>query len=340
MAETSGPLSVLSHQVALVNTQWGMNNTERLKHVEVMRDLTPMLSSVDNFMIGSIRFIGSRVNGFGNWNANLDVVVQYEEQNTNNILNNIEMRGKISKHFVVLHIDFNEYRPKIKVCHILTGIDVYVFVTTSAPEYNLKLKNTCLMVSYNKQNPEFARVFLIYKWFFSKTNVFCEELGGLSTYGHLILYINFLRLKLLAEYVEIDSLTVNKENRNMTCSAPALFIKFLGYLSMEDITGKIIFLDKDPVLCYSTNPSGKLDLRAVYSGENIATSLTPLTWKKYRRACHYLFTVLRNQDNGNRLNFWEPGTLDIGPDGLASVRLGKIQKQVSYICGDNYDLYE
>ena len=339
------PLSTVDGQVNLVNTHWGMNNQERLKQVEAIRDLIPILESIEDYIKGSLRLIGSRVNGFGNWDAKLDVMIQFQDENLDNILNKIEIGCKLSKDFVVLGINFSDGNPNVKVCHIMSGLDLCIMVSTNVLVYSNRLKNSFLLSAYGRQNPEFAKAFLTYKWLFKRTNMFDEENEGMSTYGHLVLFINFLRQKSLVEFIDPLNLTlsIGPETKRVKYPASALLIKFLGYISTEDVASKVIIMHKDPLLCYYANPGGKLDIRALYYDENIAATLTPLNWRKYKKACQFLFHVLRNQDkidDENRLGIWGTGSFQLGPDGLASVKLGKIQKQVTYICENQDTLYQ
>ena len=71
---------------------------------------------------------------------------------------------------MILHTNFDKGRQKITMYHKISGIDISIFDTNNALDYNLKLKKTCssLIITYARENPQIARVFLVYKWLFNK----------------------------------------------------------------------------------------------------------------------------------------------------------------------------
>lgn len=124
-----------------------MNAHERAKHSEVIKDLEPMSTGIKGYVPRSMRLVGSRVNGFGNWEAKLDAIVHFSESTINGIINKIVSGGRFSKGFVVLQGRYSNTSPCVKICHILSGVDAVIRICMDNATYISKMRSQALTKS-------------------------------------------------------------------------------------------------------------------------------------------------------------------------------------------------
>ena len=165
--------------------------------------------------------------------------------------------------------------PIVTLGHITTGIELDVSIETGIFCRQPARQNTALLKEYALSNSDVVRVYHVFKWFFSNSNAFCANKQFLSSYCHILMFINFLRQKKYIAYIDPYSFKEDRLALNGYRGQSVLLITYLTYL--EGNFGQYkISLRKDPYKETSVlKSSGSiLEVEAIFENRIISHTIS------------------------------------------------------------------
>ncbi|XP_063681541.1 uncharacterized protein LOC134816567 isoform X2 [Bolinopsis microptera] len=197
----------------------------------VQTDLKSECSRCLNFK--RIHGFGSSYNGFRSKSSDIDVVVELEEDGIDNQLIECKRMMERSCLFKLKDVVRGAVVPIITVEHIKTGLDCDISFSVPSINRTDVIWNTGLLKSYSKTYPEIAQAFRFFKHILNFTKFGSVRTGGLSTYGHIILFIYFLTQRRNPR-IPLLNITTHRPDPNLSkpklCAAQIVldYLKFIA----------------------------------------------------------------------------------------------------------------
>ncbi|KAL5254483.1 hypothetical protein ACHWQZ_G014056 [Mnemiopsis leidyi] len=245
----------------------------------------------------NIRGFGSSFNGFHSIKSDVDVVVELIEDGIDSQLIDCKKFMEKSSLFKLKDFIRSATVPIVTVKHIKSGLDCDI--SFSVPSINRVdvLWNTALLKAYSTNYPEIVTAFRFIKYILNFTKFGSVRTGGLSTYGHLILFIYFLTHK---RHPRIPLLNVTTcqpglhELKPKLC--PAQIVEdYLRYISCElDSSQYLIDIRTSDIVARHKHfgSMGRLFIQDPYISKNLGKYMKEQQLYNFKLFCRRLLELL------------------------------------------------
>ena len=180
---------------------------------------------------------GSSYNGFRSKNSDVDVVVELIEDGIDSQL--IDCKRSMerpSSPFKLKDVVRRAFVPIVTVKHIKTGLDCDISFSVPSICRTDVIWNTALLKAYADSYPEIALAFRFLKYVLNFTKFGSVRTDGLSTYGHILLFIYYLTHRRHPK-IPILNVTTHQQtdpNQHKPKLCPAqIVVDYLKFISCE-----------------------------------------------------------------------------------------------------------
>ena len=185
----------------------------------------------------NVYIFGSCINGFGTKSSDVDcfVMSNYDLKRKNTYFNPLrDSLKRNSSPFTMLNFVRRGNHPILTVKHKKNAMELDVtFSSNHDPKHDV-LENSALLNTYAQKNIKVPAVGRFIKYVLSKEpSLGSAKIGGLSSYGHILMYINFL----LHGKHKINHVIVKppyiKQEETIVASEGEIFLDFLRFYACE-----------------------------------------------------------------------------------------------------------
>ena len=247
-----------------------------------------------------IHGFGSSFNGFHSIKSDVDVVVELIEDGIDNQL--IDCKKFMEKSTLFKLKDFirSATVPIVTVKHIKSGLDCDISFSVPSINRTDVLWNTALLKAYSSNYPEIVSAFRFIKYILNFTKFGSVRTGGLSTYGHLILFIYFLTHRRHSKLPLLNVTTHKpdpKELKPKLC--PAQIVEdYLRYISCELDSSQHSIDIRTPEIVIRLKHCGSLGrlfIQDPYISKNLGKYMKEQQLYNYKLFCGRLLKFLTNE---------------------------------------------
>lgn len=236
-----------------------------------------------------IKCFGSSFNGFRNKNSDVDIVVMLKEDGIQRQLLDCKRHFDQSIKFKIKEVIRHASVPIIRVFHMDTKLECDITFSIPLIPRNDVMWNTQLLKAYSDQYPEIPDSFRMLKYILNCTEFGSARTNGLSTYGHIILFIYFVTHHWSPNLPIIDTTTFKPagERPKKICSAQMLHDYLLYIACRLDSSTYNININQSTLVERRQNFGclGKLNIPDPYISKNLGSYMKE--WQLYN---YKLFT--------------------------------------------------
>ena len=267
-------------------------HSSRVKRL--VHDLTRIANEC--LRISSTHIFGSSVNGFRTARSDVDILFVLKDNGSDPQLRALVQYLKSSGQdmFTIQCVLRNASVPIVTVHHRNTGLSCDISFSVPALPRKAVIHNSNLLRTYAKTYPEVAVAFKFLKSLLGLTKYSSARTGGLSTYGHIILYLYYLTHH--QHYPLIDPQTFEPHPGTTPDLTPSqIILRYLHFLACELDSSQFIIdiktLDIRP-RCQQGGHRGRLLMYDPYVKKNLGTYMSERNLFEFKVLCYRLLELL------------------------------------------------
>ena len=262
---------------------------------QVVKDIEMMCNIIPICHGSIVEAFGSSVNDFSMGFSDIDTQINLAKNGEERAFYAVLKHLRKSKIFILEEYQRRAKVPVITVSH-RNNFKCDITFTSPAVRRVEVIKNTQLLKQYTKTDEKVTTVFRFFKYILSKTPLLSTKTAGISSYGHTIMFLCYLRQKENYPFINIETLEIMQNDRIKSKNTTSQILRrYLKYLSDMIGTYEVIF---DISKSNTITENERIDEYPIvmildpYEKRNLAKQLSYNNMYYLKTACGLLFEKL------------------------------------------------